>query len=123
MKNKPSNYKTGHFCETLAQVYLMFKGYLPVAKNYVVGRGTGAGEIDLIMKKGNTLVLIEVKKRPSYSSGLHAISIENQTRIVRSSAAFLGKHPRYAACSVRYDAVVLTPWSWPKHLKEAWRVL
>lgn len=123
MKNKARDNKTGHFCETLAQIYLMCKGYFPIAKNYVTGRGTGAGEVDLIMQSGKTVVFIEVKKRPSLTAGLHAITLENQTRIVRASAAFLAKNPRYAKYSVRYDAVILTPLSLPKHLKDAWRVL
>lgn len=123
MTNKSLDNKTGHFCETVAMFFLMLKGYMPIAKNYVTGRGTGAGEVDLIMRRGKTLVFVEVKKRPSLAAGLHAITIETQTRVIRASSAFLARHPRYGAFNVRYDAVILSPGHFPKHLKEAWRVL
>lgn len=121
--HKKKDYQTGHLCETLAMIWLMMKGYRPVAKNFVVGRGTGAGEIDLVMTKGRTLVFIEVKKRPTYADGLHAITMDTQMRIVRASAAFLKRYPTFSSYKVRYDAVIFSPWSWPKHLKDAWRVL
>lgn len=123
MKNKARDNKTGHLCETIAMIFLMLKGYIPVAKNYVTGRGTGAGEVDLIMRRGKMLVFIEVKKRPSLTTGLQAITMENQMRVVRASSAFLARHKKHVMYAVRYDAVILSPWKTPYHLKDAWRVL
>ena len=57
-----TNYAIGHFAETLAIWYLRLKGYHLVARNFIVKRGTGAGEIDLIMTKGKTIIFFEVKK-------------------------------------------------------------
>ncbi|MGN1063409.1 MAG: YraN family protein [Alphaproteobacteria bacterium] len=118
-----SNHKIGHLCEKAALLYLMLKGYLPVAMNVVTGRGTGAGEIDLIMRRGKTLVFVEVKKRSSYCRGVEAITGKNQMRVARASAVFLQRHPAYQGYDVRYDAVVCVPWQWPKHIKGAWRIL
>ena len=53
-----NNYYFGHFAEDVALWYLRLKGYRKVAKNYVTGRGTGAGEVDLIVKKSKTLVFV-----------------------------------------------------------------
>ena len=53
----------GYWAETAAMFYLLFKGYFPVARNVVAGRGTGAGEVDLIVRRGRLLVFVEVKKR------------------------------------------------------------
>lgn len=117
------NHKTGHFYEKLAQLFLMFKGYSLIARNYVTGRGTGAGEVDLIMKRGKTLIFVEVKKRPTLNDALHAITLNNQQRVITASAAFLAHHPQYSTYNIRYDAVLFAPKRFPKHLKEAWRVL
>ena len=91
--------------------------------NYVVGRGTGAGEVDLIMVRGKTLIFVEVKYRPTERQAMEAISVQNQMRVVRTSAAFLKRYPAYQTYRVRYDAVLMTPRRWPRHLVDAWRVL
>ncbi len=109
--------------EKWALAWLMCKGYRPVARNYVVGRGTGAGEVDLILSRGRTLVFVEVKYRPSLTQALAAITADNQIRVARASAAFLARRPRYRGYAVRYDAVLMAPRRWPRHLADAWRVM
>ncbi len=118
-----SQNKKGHWCEKWALIALMLKGYKPVGMNIPAGRGTGAGEIDLIVRRGKTLIFIEVKKRKTYAKGLEAITLDNQIRVVRASAAYLKKHPEWQNYRVRYDAVICIPYRWPKHLPDAWRVL
>lgn len=116
-------YQRGHRPEKWACFFLMMKGYIPVCLNFVVGRGTGAGEVDLIMRRGKTLVFVEVKRRPTLMDALHAITPMSQARISRTSAVFLARNPRYQTYQVRYDAVLMAPKCWPRHLKGAWRVL
>ena len=118
-----SHHKIGHLCEKWALLALMLKGYLPVGMNVITGRGTGAGEIDLIVRRGKTLVFVEVKKRSDYAKGVDAITIENQMRVVRASAAYLKRHPIYQKWQIRYDAVICRPWKWPTHIKDAWRIM
>ena len=118
---KTTNYKTGHFAEKVALIFLMMRGYWPVAMNFVVGRGTGAGEVDLIVRRGKTLVFVEVKKRGSEEKARLAIHSQNQTRIVRTSEVFLARYPKYKNFNIRYDAVFISPKYFPKHLKNAWR--
>ena len=43
-----NNYRSGKWAEFLARLYLWLQGYQIVAKNIIVGRGTTAGEIDII---------------------------------------------------------------------------
>ncbi|MBO7484121.1 MAG: YraN family protein [Alphaproteobacteria bacterium] len=118
---KPTNYKAGHFAEKIALLWLMCKGYWPIETNFMVGRGTGAGEVDLIVRRGKTLVFVEVKKRPTEEKARLAIRSKNQTRIQRSSEVFLMRHPQYRHFNIRYDAVFISPKHFPKHLKNAWR--
>ena len=116
-----TNYKAGHFAEKMALAWLMIRGYWPVEMNFTVGRGTGAGEVDLIVRRGKTLVFVEVKKRPSEEKGRMAIYPKNQARITRTSEVFLARYPKYKNFNVRYDAVFISPKHFPKHLKNAWR--
>lgn len=121
---KKTNYEKGHFAETLALWFLRFKGYRFIAKNFVVKRGTGAGEIDLIMSKGKTIVFFEVKKRHTYGAAAEAITIKNQMRVVKSSAVFLQRHPQFSDYEMRYDAILFSNHHFlPRHIQNAWRVL
>lgn len=118
-----SNHARGHFAEKIACLYLMMKGWWPVKINYIVGRGTGAGEVDLILVRGKTLIFVEVKYRPTLVQAMEAITVQNQIRVARSSAVFLQKNPKYKDYQVRYDAVLLAPKKWPKHLQNAWSLM
>lgn len=123
MKDK-TNYANGHFAETIALWYLRLKGYRFVRRNFVVKRGTGAGEIDLIMTKGKTIVFFEVKKRRTYNLAAEAITIENQMRVVKSSAVFLQDNPKYNTYQMRYDAILFSSYHFlPRHIVNAWRVM
>lgn len=118
-----SNHARGHFAEKIACLYLMMKGWWPVKMNYVVGRGTGAGEVDLILVRGKTLIFVEVKYRPTLVQAMEAITVQNQIRVARSSAVFLQKNQKYKDYQVRYDAILLAPKKWPKHLQNAWSLM
>lgn len=120
---KTSNHARGHLAEKLACAYLMCKGWWPVRCNFTVGRGTGAGEVDLIMARGRTLIFVEVKYRPTLVQAMEAITIQNQVRVARSSAVFLQRHPKYKSYQIRYDALLLAPHCWPRHIPNAWSIL
>ncbi len=121
IKNKYN--KQGHFAEKLAMFWLMLKGWWPVALNFRVGKGTGAGEIDLIMVRGRTIIFVEVKKRKTLVQAMEAITIQNQIRVSKAAAVFLAGHPIYKTYQARFDAVLLSPKRLPKHLPNAWSIL
>jgi len=119
---KKSNYKTGHFAEKIALIFLWFKGYHLVAMNYVTGKGTGASEIDLIVKKRKTLIFVEVKKRQDLITSAEAITHKAQQRIARAAEAFLSTHPQYQAYQIRFDAILFANNFFPHHIPDAWRL-
>ena len=119
---KKSNYQVGHFAEKIALLSLLCKGYRPIALNYVTGRGTGAGEVDLIVRRGRTLVFVEVKKRQHLCISGEAITKKVRQRIARAAGNFIAHHPEYVAYNVRFDAVLFGKGFWPHHLKDAWRL-
>jgi putative endonuclease len=111
-----TGYKTGLFAERLAEIALMLKGWRVVARRYK----TPLGEIDLVAKRGRTLAFIEVKWRGTRESAAEAIHAKNRARVANASALYLQKHPEYAGCEMRFDAMVMAPRSWPRHIARAW---
>ena len=101
------NNQSGHLAEFMALCYLRLKGYKFVARNLQNGHGTGAGEIDLIVKKQQTLVFVEVKKRRDIATAAHSILPKQQARIRRSAESFLAHHSEYGEFDIRFDAVLV----------------
>ena len=57
--------RKGHWAEWQAAAILFFKGYRIVAMRYK----TSLGEIDLIARKGDLAVMVEVKARATVRTG------------------------------------------------------
>jgi putative endonuclease len=112
----------GRRAETLAAWWLRLKGYRVLARGFSIGRGRGAGEVDLIVKRGDVVAFVEVKARGDLATASHAITPTQQGRIIRAAQAFVATHPRLTGCSWRFDAVLVMPKSWPRHIPDAWRM-
>jgi putative endonuclease len=112
----------GRRAETLAAWWLRLKGYRVLARGHVTGRGTGAGEVDLIVRRGAVVAFVEVKARADRAGAAAAITAHQQARLVRAARAFMGRHPELAGCSCRFDAVLVVPGRWPCHICDAWRM-
>lgn len=117
--SKKNNYTKGHWAEKIALVYLLFHGYRYVAKNYITGKGTHAGEIDLIVSRKNTIVFVEVKTRQSFEQAAYAILPKQQQRIRLAAEAFLAHYPQWQKKNVRFDAVLVCFPLQIHHLKNA----
>ena len=109
------NHRRGIMAEYVACAWLMLKGYRLVAMRYK----TPVGEIDLVMRRGKTLAVIEVKARKHYVDAAQAIHHENQSRVMRASQYFTVNHPDYAQLQVRFDAVLIAWYKLPRHLPHA----
>ena len=90
----------------------------------VLGRRvkTRLGELDLIaLSPDGTLCFIEVKARALEGAAAEAITARQRSRIARAAALYLGAHPALRHKAVRFDAILVTPRRWPRHLTDAWR--
>ncbi len=113
------NYRAGHFAEWLALMYLRAKGYRKIAVNFVTGRGSVAGEVDLILCRNQTLVFAEVKSRRSLDEAAEAILPRQKERIRRGAEAFLQQNPSFKSYDIRFDAILIAlPWRL-QHLENA----
>ncbi len=106
----------GRRAETIAAWYLRGKGYRVLARRVQ----SGAGEIDIIARRGDTLVFVEVKARATLDSAILSLHPAARARI---DAATRRLAPRYAGdcTTTRIDAVLVRPWRWPVHLIAVWR--
>ncbi len=88
--------------EKKALEILKENGYTLVRKNYI----SKAGEIDLIVKKDNLLVFVEVKYRKNhkYGYGFEVVDIKKQKRIFKSAMKYLVEN-KYDKFSMRFDVI------------------
>lgn len=107
--------RKGRRAEWLAALSLMLRGYRIAALRYK----TRAGEIDIVARKGDLIAFVEVKARRDLASGVDAVSYSAQRRIRDAGGTFISEQPDSARLSWRFDIVVVSPWRWPVHLKDA----
>lgn len=96
----------------------MLHGYWPLAWRY----RTKVGEIDLICRKGRTLIFVEVKARPDNLTAQYAITPRNQQRIAAAARHFMASRPQARYQNIRFDALLLVPGRRPHHIKSAWMI-
>ncbi|MCF6369344.1 YraN family protein [Rhizobium halophilum] len=107
--------RRGHFAEYIAALFLLAKGYRILAIRF----RTRAGEIDLVARKGDLAVFVEVKARADERAAIDAVSITAQRRIRAASDVWLSKRPDAARLSQRYDVVAVLPGRLPRHFRDA----
>ena len=112
-----NNYTRGHISEKIARFWLLLKGYRLVAYNYVTGRGTTAGEIDLIVRRGTTLVFVEVKQRRTLDKAAYSVFPQQRMRIRRAAENFIAKNPQYYGYDMRFDVFLVQPPFTFRHLQ------
>ncbi len=102
-----SRQAVGAEAERLASRFLIAQGLELVARN-VRSRG---GEIDLVMRDGDTVVFIEVRYRSDARFGSAAESVDGrkQRRIVDCAAHYLQRNPALARAPARFDVVAIRP--------------
>lgn len=104
-------YRRGLFAETLAAWLLRLRLYRILARRY----RTPSGEIDLIARRGRTIVFVEVKSRPSETEALEAVGAKTRRRIVRAAELWLAAHPDAAGFNFRFDVIAIVPGRLPRH--------
>lgn len=110
-------YRRGHRGEWLAALALMLKGYRIVARRH----RTKLGEIDLIARRGDLVLIVEVKVRPTLAAAMDALAYGSERRIEGAADLWLSRQPDYGRLSVRFDMVAVLPRRWPVHVENAFQ--
>jgi putative endonuclease len=96
------------------------KGYRIAQMRYK----TPVGEIDLIARKGKTIIFVEVKIRPSLDEALYAIHKKNRDRVTRAALYYLSDSAPPGAQEspdIRFDVFAIAPPFFWRHLDNAWQ--
>ncbi len=110
-------YGRGILAESAAAWLLRLKGYRILARRW----RSPLGEIDLIARKGPTLVFVEVKRRDARGLALEAVTARQRQRIERAALLFLQRNRGLADCALRFDLVIVGALGRPQHIADAWR--
>lgn len=108
-------YRRGVFAETLAALLFRLKGYRIVERRY----RSPVGEIDLVAQKGRKLTFVEVKRRKTTDDAAWTLPAKQRRRIVRAAQYWLASHPDFTGHTIRFDVILAAPWSWPRHIENA----
>jgi putative endonuclease len=108
-------FRTGVSAEARAAAFLIAKGYRILAKRF----RTPHGEIDLVARRRNLLVFVEVKARATLDDAAYAVTPRQQRRIIDAAQAWLMAHPEHAEFDLRFDAMLIAPRRLPRHLMAA----
>jgi putative endonuclease len=103
MRNSISASEYGRRAETLATIWLRLRGYRILGRNVrVAGR-----EVDVVARRGRTLVVCEVKARRSRTRGAPAEAVDQrkQRRLAEAGEMLLLANPGVE--QVRFDVIAV----------------
>ena len=109
---KARSYLKGLWAELYVMAFLKLKFYTILQWRYKAKQG----EIDIIARKGMTLIAIEVKYRQNLEQGLYAVLPKQQKRIKNSLSLFGAQYHNHI---LRCDICVVTPRLKISHIQNA----
>ncbi len=104
---------SGAMAEWLAVAFLTLKGYRLLARRY----GGKGGEIDLIAKRGSSIVFVEVKARAAMADAASAITPEKIRLVNRRIRDWCARNPWASGLTLRADAIFFGNSQWPRHVE------
>lgn len=110
-----SAFRTGLSAEDQAALYLEGQGFVVAARRW----RSKAGEIDIVARRNDLLIFVEVKARGLLDDAAYAVGLRQQRRIAGAAAIWLGEHPEDAAYDMRFDAILIAPEKPLRHIEAA----
>lgn len=103
---KVTSSKKGLEGENRASRYLEGRGYEILERRF----RSGPGEVDIIVRKGDVIVFVEVKTWDVLGVESLEYSIDSRKRgkIKKTASLFLIRHPEFDGCRIRFDLVFLS---------------
>lgn len=108
--------RRGWRAEWIASFWLWARGYRILARRYLVK----GGEIDLIVRRGDTVAFVEVKARATLEEALFAIDATKIRRISLAARVWVARNPWAMQETLRGDAVCVVRGRLPRHIPNAY---
>ena len=108
--------RRGRRGEGLAALWLRVQGWRVLARRQRVG----AGEVDLVVRRGRMVAFVEVKWRASAAELDLAIDARRLQRVARAAEVLAPRFVR-GGDDMRIDVLLLAPGRWPRHIVNAWQ--
>ncbi|RYY42032.1 MAG: YraN family protein [Sphingomonadales bacterium] len=115
MRDRRAAELSGRDGERRAAIWLWLKGWKILDRRV----RTPAGEVDLVVRKGNLVAFVEVKTRATQAALDLAIDERRLSRVARAAEVLM---PRYAGPNddIRVDVILIAPRALPRHIENAW---
>jgi putative endonuclease len=114
-RNREKAEQRGRLAELSALFLMRLKGYRLLARRFK----TGQGEIDLIMRKGDTTAFIEVKARSSHDAAFISVTTYQSRRITAAAGLWMARDQASNRGPCRFDIVTVNAYLWPSHTPNA----
>ena len=111
-------FRLGISAESRAAAFLIAKGFRIIARRW----RSPAGEIDIIARRRNLLIFVEVKARETLDGAAESVTPMQKRRICAAAEAWPAGNPDTSVTDMRFDAVLVAPGSIPRHIPAAFEV-
>jgi len=108
-------FRRGKSAEAGAAAYLIARGYAIAAMRFK----SRVGEVDLVARRGEELVFIEVKARARLDDAALSVTPRQQRRIVAAAEAWLADHPDDGVRDIRFDVILVAHNGRTQHIMAA----
>ncbi|MBO5833415.1 MAG: YraN family protein [Alphaproteobacteria bacterium] len=100
-----TSYQSGLWAEFYARMYLRLHGFRIVRSRYITGRNTNRAEIDIIARRKNLIIFVEVKRRKNLDIAFGAITNAQAARLRRAAETYLSQN-RWMG-DARFDVIAV----------------
>ncbi len=102
--------------ETAAARHLRALGYEIAEQRYK----TKSGEVDIVARKDDVILFVEVKARNTLSDALDSVSLASQRRIEAAGRDWIAAQPDAHMLSWRNDVIAIVPDEPVQHFENVW---
>jgi putative endonuclease len=108
-------FRAGISAESRAALLLIAKGFRILARRW----RSPVGEIDIIARRRQLLVFVEVKARATIDDAAWSVTDRQRVRIIQAAQAWLARNADDRIQDIRFDAVLVAPGRMPIHIPAA----